>query len=76
KGNLKRPLYSLVCQWILEVWNNIPAEMIIRSFKKCGISNELDGNEVELIYCSDKEIYKVINNEDLIDESSLSADEL
>ncbi|CAG8655202.1 971_t:CDS:1, partial [Gigaspora rosea] len=66
----------LVCQWILEVWINIPAEMIIRSFKKCGISNELDGNEDELVYSLDKEIYKVINNEDLVDESSLSADEL
>ena len=32
-GNLKKSGYDLICQWILEVWDSIPTEMIIKSFK-------------------------------------------
>ncbi|CAG8842448.1 27515_t:CDS:2, partial [Gigaspora margarita] len=79
QGNLKRPSYGLICQWILEAWDDISAEMIIKSFKKCGISNELDGTENDLLYSSDKENSEIDNNEDLleiVEEDSLSANEL
>ncbi|CAG8841736.1 45406_t:CDS:2, partial [Gigaspora margarita] len=71
QGNLKRPSY--------EVWNNISAEMIIKLFKKCSISNELDGTEDDLLYSSDKKNSEVDNNKDLleiVEEDSLSANEL
>ncbi|CAG8749224.1 23546_t:CDS:2 [Dentiscutata erythropus] len=79
KGNLKRPSYSLICQWILKAWDDISAEMIIKSFKKCGISNELDETEDDLLYDSDKENSEIDNNEDLteiVEEDSLFANEL
>ena len=31
--------------WVNEVWEEIPAEMVIKSYKTCGISNALDGKE-------------------------------
>ncbi|CAG8540360.1 23356_t:CDS:2, partial [Gigaspora margarita] len=62
-----------------EVWNDISAEIIIKLFKKCGISNKLDGTEDDLLYDSDKENSEINNNEDLteiVEEDSLSANEL
>ncbi|CAI2197160.1 9_t:CDS:1, partial [Funneliformis geosporum] len=41
-GNLKKPDYSIICKWILDTWAEIPNEMIVKSFKKCGISNAMD----------------------------------
>jgi len=40
-GNLKKPAYDLMCWWIMEAWNEIPAQMII---KKCGIINNSDNS--------------------------------
>ena len=36
-GNLKRPI-----TWVIEAWEDIPAEMVKRSFLKTGISNGMD----------------------------------
>ncbi|CAG8620819.1 7958_t:CDS:1, partial [Paraglomus occultum] len=41
-GNIKKPANDLMCRWIMEAWNKIPAEMIVTSFKKCGITDTLD----------------------------------
>ncbi|CAG8501651.1 17210_t:CDS:2 [Dentiscutata heterogama] len=59
-----------------EVWADISVEMVIKSFKKCGISNELDGTEDDLLYNSNKEND---DNEDLaeiVGKTSFSAEEL
>ena len=37
----------MVLQWIDRVWSEIPAELIVKSFKSCGIPNALDGTEDE-----------------------------
>ena len=42
-GNLKRPDLVTVCSWIVEAWDRIPSDMVIKSFLKCGISNSMDG---------------------------------
>ena len=47
-GNLRKPEHNVICKWILEVWDEIPNEMIVKSFKKCGISNAIDGSEDHL----------------------------
>ena len=48
-GNLKRLELGTVCQWIVDSWNEILLDMVIRLFLKCGISNSIDGTEdVEL----------------------------
>ncbi|CAG8846868.1 9961_t:CDS:2, partial [Gigaspora margarita] len=45
KGNLKRADLNTVCCWVLNAWEDISEDIIIRSFKKCSISNCLSGNE-------------------------------
>ena len=49
-GNLKRPSLSLMTQWILKAWQSIPTETVVNSFKKCGISNSMDGTEDDSLY--------------------------
>ena len=41
-GNLRRARLSDVCEWVKHSWEQISSEIIIESFQKCGISNELD----------------------------------
>ena len=40
-GKIKRPSYSLIANWIKESWDAIDPDMIMRSFKCCGISNAM-----------------------------------
>jgi len=41
-GQIKRTAPSEVAQWVLAAWKAIPESIIIRSFKKCCISNALE----------------------------------
>ncbi|CAG8791929.1 7518_t:CDS:2, partial [Dentiscutata erythropus] len=52
--NFKKPTCNLMYQWIVEAWEDIPTKIIEKSFKKCGISNELDGSEDYLIHSEEK----------------------
>jgi hypothetical protein len=36
-----------------EAWKSIPGDMVQRSFKKCGISNDMDGEEGSILYDDD-----------------------
>ena len=44
-GQKKAPSRNLVLRWVHEAWQEIPVEMVAKSFKTCGISNSLDGTE-------------------------------
>ena len=44
-GKKKAPSRNLVLRWVHEAWQEIPVEMVAKSFKTCGISNPLDGTE-------------------------------
>ena len=57
----KKPSEELIVSWIASAWNDIPAEMVEFSFLKCGITNNLDGSEDDLVY---------ENSEELIDDDS------
>jgi hypothetical protein len=63
KGALKRPTIKQVCQWIKQLWSTVREDIIVKSFKKCGISNALDGSEDHFIYEED-------NDDDEEEESS------
>lgn len=52
-GRMKRPSVSQVCEYVLKSWNNIVTEGVVKSFKKCGISNAVDGSDDHLLYMSD-----------------------
>ena len=52
-GKKKAPSRNLVLRWIKQSWAEIPAEMVRKSFKTCGISNALDGTEDDEVYADD-----------------------
>ncbi|CAG8676651.1 22896_t:CDS:2 [Gigaspora margarita] len=41
---------TMLGRWVLNAWKDISEDIIIRSFKKCGISNCLSESEDHLIY--------------------------
>lgn len=49
RGRLVHPTRQDVLNWISEAWDAISEDMIIRAFKKCGISNNTDGSEEHLV---------------------------
>ena len=49
-GKIKKPSYSLVANWVKDSWDAIDPNMIKRSFKCCGISNNTNGSEDGLIF--------------------------
>ena len=49
----KAPSRNLVLKWVKQPWAEIPAEMVRKSFKTCGISNALDGTEDDEVYADE-----------------------
>ncbi|KAJ1211543.1 hypothetical protein NDU88_006901 [Pleurodeles waltl] len=49
-GNMRAPQLDVLCKFVIKAWNDIDAETVIKSFKKCGISNSLDGMEVDYLW--------------------------
>src|ERR1043165_9851994 len=49
-GRIKKPSYSLVVNWVKNSWDAIDLNMIKRSFKCCGISNDINGLKDDLIF--------------------------
>jgi hypothetical protein len=41
--------------WVSAAWKAIPESIIVRSFKKCCISNALDGSEDNILWVDDGE---------------------
>ena len=62
-GNIKKPSISLVLSWVTSVWEDIPEDMVKKSFLKTGISNDLDGTEDDKLWDdkgnSDGDIFKL-----------------
>jgi len=42
------PRVSIISK--LNSWQQVKSETIVKSFKKCGISNALDGSEDDILY--------------------------
>jgi hypothetical protein len=42
---MKRPAITQVCDWAKTSWQSVKEEIVVKSFKKCGIGNALDGTE-------------------------------
>ena len=49
-GNILQPDLKTVCEWAIDAWNDIPTDMVVKSFLKCGISNSMDGTEDDKLY--------------------------
>ena len=48
-GKKRAPSKEMVLRWIDRAWNEIPVELITKSFKSCDITNALDGTEDEAV---------------------------
>ena len=50
-GNLKAPPREKIVEWVLESWSKLSRDVIVKSFKVCGLNLPTDGSEDHLIYC-------------------------
>uniref|UniRef100_A0A674NL54 HTH CENPB-type domain-containing protein n=1 Tax=Takifugu rubripes TaxID=31033 RepID=A0A674NL54_TAKRU len=49
-GEIQKPPVRLLCEWILHAWDAVSPKSIIHGFKKCCLSNALDGSEDDLLW--------------------------
>ena len=66
-GKKRAPSKELVLKWVKKARQEIPAELVIRSFKSCGISNALDGTEDDAVYEEKSEGEDVLDADDKLD---------
>lgn len=57
-NRMKRATLQDFTGWAKDAWSTIPSAMVSKAFKKCGISNSMDGTEDEMLWSvdSDKEL--------------------
>lgn len=48
---MKAPQRTLLVNWVVQAWNEIPDDIIKKSFKICALTTNPDGSEDELIQC-------------------------
>lgn len=65
-GNLRRAKISDVCSWVKRAWEGISEEIIIKSFKTCGISNSLDEGIIDdlTLFNENSDIENEVNDYD------------
>lgn len=44
------PALIIVAQWMCDAWDSISTDMVVKSFKKCDISNAMNDTEDDIIY--------------------------
>ena len=66
-GRTRKADLNIICKWIIESWNNIPSELISKLFRKCCITNALDGTEDDDIWQEDDDC-DPFNDEDSGDD--------
>ena len=62
-GRVKRPSISNVWEWVKNSWQWVKSETIVKSLKKWGISNAIDGSEVDILY-EESDVSSENNRED------------
>jgi len=62
-GRVKWPSISNVFEWVKYSWQQVESETIVKSLKKCSISNALDGSEDDILY-EDSDTSSENNHED------------
>jgi len=50
-GNLKAPPRRTILKWILDSWNELPVEIIQKSFPSCALNLPADGAKDDTIHC-------------------------
>ncbi len=73
-GKIKRPSYSLVVNWVKKSWDAIDTNIIMCSFKCCGVSNAINRSEDGLIFNFNK-VQNINNRGRGIEEDDENHDE-
>lgn len=55
QGNMRAPSKEQLVQWVVEAWEEIPQDLILRAMKASGITNAEDGSEDHMIHCFKEE---------------------
>ena len=42
-----------ICRWIVDAWKELLIKTVVKGFKKCSISNMLDGTEDDILWMDD-----------------------
>ena len=50
-GNIHAPSKLLCLEWVKKAWESVSQDIVIKSFRCCGISVEVDGTEDKEIHC-------------------------
>ena len=71
-GKIKRAAPHIVAHWVLAAWKSIEAPMIVTSFRKCCISNSLNGSKDDVLWNAedDDDDEEERRNESASDEES------
>lgn len=54
-GKIKRASLTQVANWVMEAWRTISQDIIIKSFKKCCLTNSMDGSEDDALWLEGSE---------------------
>jgi hypothetical protein len=49
-GRMRKAELTTICTWVKEAWDELNPEIIVKAFKKCTISNALDGSEDDCVW--------------------------
>lgn len=49
-GNMKKPSVQNILEWIDQCWKGVEESVVQKSWKKCGISNNMDGTENNILW--------------------------
>ena len=85
-GSMRAASLDVLCEMVIKSWDKVKTESVVKSFKKCGISNAMDGTEDDLLYESEDEEevdspdptwdpYDETVNDDVYDELFVSDDD-
>ena len=50
-GNMRGPSRPEIVKWVLEAWETLDRELVIRSFRSCALTVAPDGSEDDQIHC-------------------------
>lgn len=70
-GKLHKPSIALLGEWILKAWAKISSESIVEGFKKCCITNALDGSEDDILW---RDVQEVSDSDTDASDSSSECD--
>ena len=50
-GNISAPSKLQCLNWVKKAWESVQVEVVIKSFRSCGIAVQINGSEDKEIYC-------------------------